>query len=227
MKRMNRIKEQFNDIANRYDEQRKMLIPCFNDFYSVASAIADANTRNPSILDLGAGTGLYSSFLLAKYPSATFTLIDVSDEMITMARSRFKTNPNFQYVIADFTEYDFKNTYDLIISSLSIHHLPDDKKIHTYETVYSLLNQNGIFVNADQVIGNSERVDKIYKAHWRESIENSGLSDADVTAAYSRISLDNMAPLQSQLKWLMKIGFADVDCVYKYYNFAVIHGKKQ
>ena len=30
---LNKIKEQFNYIAEKYDNQRKFFIPCFDDFY--------------------------------------------------------------------------------------------------------------------------------------------------------------------------------------------------
>jgi tRNA (cmo5U34)-methyltransferase len=36
---------------------------------------------------------------------------------------------------------------------------------------------------------------------------------------------DKTAPLEEQLRWLREAGFADVDCFYQYYNFAVYGGK--
>ena len=30
---MDDVKEQFGNVAQKYDSQRKYLIPCFNDFY--------------------------------------------------------------------------------------------------------------------------------------------------------------------------------------------------
>ncbi len=45
-------------------------------------------------------------------------------------------------------------------------------------------------------------------------------------ASYERTKLDKMATLDQQLSWLTEIGFADVDCMYKYYNFVVMFARK-
>lgn len=42
----------------------------------------------PTILDLGAGTGLYSSLILAKYSKAHITLIDLSEGMLEIAKDQ-------------------------------------------------------------------------------------------------------------------------------------------
>jgi tRNA (cmo5U34)-methyltransferase len=34
----------------------------------------------PTVLDVGSGTGLFSSFILEKYPEANITLIDISEK---------------------------------------------------------------------------------------------------------------------------------------------------
>ncbi len=77
------VKEKFDDYARQYaarqyDAQRRMLIPCFNDFYSIAVSLAETDKQNPAILDVGAGTGLLSSMVLQKFPVARLTLIDIS-----------------------------------------------------------------------------------------------------------------------------------------------------
>lgn len=68
------IQNKFNDISQKYDSQRKKLIPCFEDFYSISTAIAETDLDNPKILDLGAGTGIFSEYILKKYPKASLTL---------------------------------------------------------------------------------------------------------------------------------------------------------
>ena len=114
------VKVKFNENASQYDGQRRKLIPCFDDFYSIAISISEANINNPNILDIGAGTGLLSSFILEKFPDANVTLIDLSEKMLDVAKERFKANPNITCIIDDYTKYKFDKKYDVIISSLSI-----------------------------------------------------------------------------------------------------------
>ena len=222
----NDVKLKFNENAGQYDSQRKKLIPCFDDFYSIATSIAETTTNNPSILDIGAGTGLLSSFILDKFPKANLTLIDISEKMLDVAKARFKDNPNVRFIIDDYTNYKFDIKYDVVISSLSIHHLSGDEKKQLYHNIYSSLNKDGVFINADQVLGESPFIESLYKRDWRYKVENSCLSREEILSAYERAKLDKMSTLADQINWLQDSGFLDVDCVYKYFNFVVLFGRK-
>jgi len=222
----NDVKVKFNENASQYDSQRKKLIPCFDDFYSIATSIAKTNINNPNILDIGAGTGLLSFFILDKFPNANVTLIDISEKMLDVAKERFKANPNVTYIIHDYTKYKFDKKYDVIISSLSIHHLTEVEKKRLYYDIYSSLNKDGVFINADQVLGETPFIESLYKKDWKYKVENSGLPKEEILSAYERAKLDKMSTLEDQTNWLKDIGFLDVNCVYKYYNFVVLFGRK-
>ena len=58
------IQEQFNLVANSYDENRKKFISCFDDYYiSSTDFIARTLKYEPKLIyDLGFGTGLLPSF---------------------------------------------------------------------------------------------------------------------------------------------------------------------
>jgi tRNA (cmo5U34)-methyltransferase len=220
------IKEQFNQNAPSYDDQRKMLIPCFDDFYSIPTSLIETKKEDPSVLDIGAGTGLFSSFIKEKYPKATISLIDLSDKMMDVSKERFSNYNDIRYIIADYSEYIFEEKFDIIISSLSIHHLSDEEKRKLYKKIYLSLNQEGIFINADQVLGHTPFIENLYKDDWKSKIEISGLTRKEINDAYERTKLDKMATLSDQINWLNESGFQDVDCIYKYFNFVVLFARK-
>ncbi|MNZ81862.1 hypothetical protein D3C78_1005430 [compost metagenome] len=83
-----------------------------------------------------------------------------------------------------------------------------------------------MFVNADQVLGPTPFLESLYIKDWKQRIESSDLSLEEIKAAYERIKLDKMGTLEFQMSALKSIGFLDVDCVYKNYNFVVLYGKK-
>lgn len=112
------------------------------------------------------------------------------------------------------------------MSSLSIHHLSDEEKRKLYVNIFSLLNENGIFINADQVKGHTPWIEHLYKNDWKKKVELSELTKQVIEAAYERTKLDRMATLEDQLEWLKESGFEDVDCVYKYFNFVIFFGRK-
>lgn len=220
------IKEQFDNISEKYDMQRRQLLPCFDDFYSLPLTVLDFKGDTPNILDIGSGTGLFSSIVLQKYPKAKFTLIDLSDKMLEVAKERFKDNMNCQYIVADYTKYHFDEKFDIIISALSIHHLSAIEKENLYRKCYDMLNDDGIFINADQVLSTSLEIEKMFSSVWREMVEQSGLSQEEIQKAYERVSFDRPSTLANQLKWLNNAGFRNADVLYKYYHFCVLYARK-
>ncbi len=220
------LKEKFGQGAEEYDRQRKHVIPRLDDLYEILADLAIINIQNPRILDLGAGTGLLTSYIHVRYPQGLFTLLDISEEMLMIARDRFKNVPNFNYVIADYMNYYFKDSFDLIVSSLSIHHLEHQDKQVLYQKIYDLLNPEGVFLNADQVLGPSPANEEEYQRNWMEKIHVGSLSESEKKMILDRMQLDNPATLRDNLKWLKNIGYRDVDVYYKYYNFCIFYGKK-
>jgi tRNA (cmo5U34)-methyltransferase len=220
------LKEKFSYGAEEYDQQRKHVIPCLDDLYEIASDLSILETETPNILDLGAGTGLLSSHIFRKYPKAHFTLLDISEEMLKVAKERFKDSSQFNYVVANYLEHDFGEKYDLIVSSLSIHHLNHHDKKFLYCKIYKYLNPLGTFLNIDQVLGPSDLNEEHYQKNWLEKIDRSQLSNEEREIIFDRMKLDNPALLDENISWLRDCGFKHVNVYYKYYNFCIFYGNK-
>ena len=80
------IQQAFNAAAADYDKLRRILIPCFDDFYGTAVEVIQSDrprgTAPLKVLDLGAGTGIYSGMVQAVFPNAEITLLDLAEEML-------------------------------------------------------------------------------------------------------------------------------------------------
>ncbi len=222
------LKEQFDSIARDYDRQRRQLIPCFDDYYGLALETLPYPENAPiRVLDIGCGTGLFSALILTRYPNAELTLIDLSDQMLGMARQRFAGHANIRYILGDYTRHDWQgDNFDLVISALSIHHLPAQNKAALYKTVYTLLPPGGIFINTDQALSPSPAIETMHSNLWRQSVEQSGLPPDQIAKAYERVLCDNPSTMEEQLQWLREAGFPHADCIYKYYHFTVFYARK-
>ncbi|WP_028296020.1 class I SAM-dependent methyltransferase [Olivibacter sitiensis] len=224
---MDEIRRRFSEISQKYDQQRAYLIPCYNDFYSIALPLLKERKAGESLLDIGAGTGLFSYHIYQANPKLRFTLLDISPEMLEVAKERFAGLGNFQYLETDYSNKKLPGKYDIIVSALSIHHLENDEKAKLYERIYEALNPDGLFINADQVKGRTDALDNFYKESWKKAVIESGLDQEAIRNAFKRTELDRFAPLTWQLNELQKVGFTEVDCIYRYHNFVVMIGMKK
>lgn len=224
------IKEGFDAVSAVYDRQRRQLIPGFDDFYGWAAEMVRIPGGKPRILDLGAGTGLLTSFIAQKYPDGHFTLVDLSEKMLAVAQERFAAagiSRNCEYISSDFIDYPFgDDTFDAVVSALSIHHLTDGDKERLYRKCYHMLRPGGVFVNADQVQAPFPAIENHLQQVFRDKIERSGLTAEEIAQAYERTSFDKPATLARQLDWLREAGFTETDCVYKNGHFAVMYARK-
>lgn len=218
-------KRLFDATAASYDQTRRQLVPCFDAFYGTAiNLIPFATDATLRVLDLGAGTGLFSALVAAAFPRARFTLLDVSDEMLVRARERFAGDARFAFRAADLATADLAEVFDVAISALAIHHLADAAKAALFRRVYDRLSSGGAFIHAEQVMGAQPASETRNRAAWQRQARAKGATDGDLAMAVERMRADRPATLEDQLRWLREAGFRDVDCYFKDHMFAVFAG---
>jgi len=223
-----KIKTLFDSAAQSYDRARRQLVPSFDDFYGTALSLIpferDAAFR---VLDLGAGTGLLSALISETFPLAHFTLVDLSEAMLDRARQRFVSDPaRFHFRAFDLAEGRLSGQYEAVVSALAIHHVNDEAKQRLFRSIYDVLCDEGVFINADQVLGATAEIDEQYKAAWLRQVREQGAGEGDLAAALERMKEDEMSTLGSQMSTLEDIGFRMVDCWYKNHGFVVYAGRK-
>jgi len=120
---------------------------------------------NKSGLDLGCGDGVLS-FLLWKN-GARMTGIDKSDIAIQYARekhSKYKTDCEF--IVSNACEQSGENSYDFIVCSDVIEHVPDP--IGLLKEIRKLLRPNGVAVISTPVRFTQSPLDTMHVVEWFE-----------------------------------------------------------
>jgi tRNA (cmo5U34)-methyltransferase len=225
---MGQLSALFDAVAGSYDESRRRLVPCFDDFYRTAVQVASpalAAVRAPRMLDLGAGTGLLSLLVSAAVPGVRVTLVDAAAGMLGVAAEQLTSRDvPHELVVADLREPLPTGPYHAVVSALAIHHLDDHEKVDLYRRIRGVLADGGVFVNAEQVAGPTPALDQRYDEVWVASASALGATGQELAAARERMAFDRPAPVAAQCDWLREAGFTDVDCYYKSWRFAVFGG---
>ncbi|MFN8434781.1 MAG: class I SAM-dependent methyltransferase [Anaerolineales bacterium] len=213
--------------AAEYDVSRRRLIPCYDLFYGTAVELAcrTVKEKNPSILDIGAGTGLLSEHMLERFPTAKITLLDESSEMLAKAQIRLGQYKPKVFVQTMTSALPSEN-FHAVISSLAIHHLSDKDKRDLFKRIFDILEPGGIFINAEQILGETPWQQSLFEESHLDGARALGSSEEEIQAAVDRMSYDKCSPLQEQISWLKEIGFENAASFFHSFRFAVYAGWK-
>lgn len=225
--RTERIKNHFEEEAQEFDTIIKKLIPKYCEMVDVLTgAIPFSNAARFSMIDLGCGTGTVSKAVKDIFPNVDVTCIDIAEKMLEIAKD--KIGGDVVCIQGDFATFEFPKKYDLVVSSLALHHLEDDvAKLDFYKKIYAALNDNGVFINIDVVLASDDFLQGLYMKKWKEFMLKS-VSQEEIENKWlvNYHAEDRPTSLINHLDMLRECGFAGVDVIYKYFNYAVYTGKK-
>lgn len=208
------IGELFDKVAVGYDERLRRTVPCYEELYgAVLGLIPVGHGENLRVLDLGSGTGILAAMVGETFPGAGITLVDLSQEMMNLARKRFADEPDGRYTfhIMDYVNEDLPGRYDAVVSALSLHHVEDEDKRKVFGKVYDSLEEGGVFINADQY-------------HRAQTNTEAGHHGAHHTHHNPKT---HESPVEEQLDWMREAGFVSVERTYENGRFVVCAGWKE
>ena len=210
--------EQFYDqMAGDYDDAILRCVPRYFEMHEAILAYVPAALRPKRILELGSGSGHLTRRILKTYPEARVYAVDVSREMIVECR-RTTGDDALGFVRMDFHELCFSpRVFDLVVSSISIHHIDHKAKRKLFREVHDCLRPGGVLAYSDQFAGDD---DEIYARHiraWKEESARLGASNAEWrTWMQHQDDHDHHASLRDQLRCLEEAGFGTTACVWRY-----------
>ena len=188
-----------------------------------------------TFVDLGAGTGAASRVLLERYPRARAILADFSPKMMEEGeRELAPYSGRYAYVEFDLARGGewppgIPATVEAVISSLSVHHLPDDRKQQLFSEILAHLAADGWYLNYDPVAAGDPAVGEA----WERANDR-----LDPEAAHKRahrtpeeqMRYENhvryMIPLDRQIGFLRAAGFEAVDVYWKRLDYVLYGGRR-
>jgi SAM-dependent methyltransferase len=166
------------------------------------------------ILDLGTGDGRLLALVRRQHPDTEAVAVDFSPAMLEAVRQRFAGDAHV--TVADHnldSPLPVLGKFDAVISSFAIHHLVHERKQALYLEIFRLLNAGGVFCNLEHVASPTQQLHGEFLRRIGFTVETEDPSN-------------KLLDVETQLGWLREIGFADVDCQWKWRELALLTGTR-
>lgn len=183
-------------------------------------------------VDLGAGTGAAARTVLDRYPRATAVLADYSPQMMGEGRKALAAyEGRYRYVELDLASgrwpAELGKGLPAVISSLCVHHLPDERKRALFGEIFDRLLPGGWYLNYDPVRAD----DPMVEAAWTragDAFDPEAAAKRAHRTPEEQARWDNhvrhIVALEPQLAFLREVGFVAVDAYWKELDHAIFGG---
>ena len=177
------------------------------------------------IVDLGCSRGEAMAGLIDKFGAQNrFIGVDVSEPMLAVCRERF--DKLIKMGIVSIKNLDLRNTYPKVNSSvtlcvLTLQFTPIEYRLNILNNIYQYLVPNGALILVEKVIGASALLDTSMVKIYYDLKRHNGYSNEQIER--KRLSLEGvLVPVTARWneEMLVMTGFRQVDCFWRWMNFA-------
>lgn len=226
---MSDLVDRFDDIADDYDAFTDR-IPRYDVMTETIREVLDlwADGSTPeAVCELGCGTGRLAHWIVKRFEPDRYLGVDGSGDMLRRARSRLdeltgETRLEWQQLL--FKEWRPEDTYDWVLSSLSVHHLEDPEKRKLLERIDGALRPGGHVLLCDLVRRPDDLLDFYREIRRRRTLRMGYTEEAFEQRWEMHVQNDVPADWRDVLEWFEQLGWTGVDCVWKDMNRAIVIG---
>ncbi|MES4888844.1 class I SAM-dependent methyltransferase [Streptomyces sp. NPDC096012] len=161
-----------------WDRQQEWYMPDREDRFRIMLDMVEALVGTaPRVLDLACGTGSISARLLARFPQATSTGVDLDPALLAIARGTFEGDDRVSFVTADLKDPGWPaklpyDSYDAVLTATALHWLHSEPLTALYGQVAELVRAGGVFMNADHMIDETTpRINEAERAQRRARMD--------------------------------------------------------
>jgi len=174
--------EHYLNRVTHYDENLFRILPQAELFFS--TCLSFIPHHRIAIMELGSGTGYFTTFMLGQNPDYQITCIDKSPEMLEMAR-RKKELSGCTFIEGDITTGLPEGTFDGVVTTLTLHHIPDNSREKLIREIYQKLNPEGCFICGDVFKPEQDWIESIYRSRWKNHMRETGMPEDQIRETVS------------------------------------------
>lgn len=194
----------------KYDRDIANAIPFHKEVHArIALLLGQRYKRSAAVrvLDLGVGTGITSAFVRQVLPQCRLDVVDFSKRMLDHCRRKLG-GERVRYRLGDYSQLTFKDAYDMVVSVVGVHHQTDAGKRKLFKKIFRLLKPGGVFIFGDLVTYKDEDAAAYNQAlHFHHLVQCASDKKALAEWAHHHLFLNDLAPIEAQVRWLKEAGF--------------------
>lgn len=218
------VTEVFDDMLERSIPQYEVMRRAVTD-----AAVMFAQ-KGTTILDLGCSRGEALWQVATSLPSFApyhFVGVEVSEPMRRAAEDRFGTGkPNHEGPVAVILGNDLREGLpwldcSVIMSVLTLMFVPIEHRQRVLHDVHAKLRAGGAFIMVEKVLGSSHPINDYMTRTYHGLKEENGYSGREIerkALALEGVLVPVTARWNEEL--LAQAGFKEVDCIWRWMNFA-------
>jgi len=213
------------NVTQAFDDMLRRSIPQYDEMRQACGDLAVAFARpGTEVLDLGCSRGGAIQDLLPLLPACVFTGLEISAPMLQACRAKFSREIDGGKV--RIIQWDLRKELpparaSVVLSVLTLQFVPIEYRQAVVSAAAGALADGGAFILVEKVLGGSAEVnaEMVRLYHTRKMTQ--GYSPGDVER--KRLSLEGvLVPITADWneQMLRRAGFAQVDCFWRWMNFA-------
>jgi cyclopropane fatty-acyl-phospholipid synthase-like methyltransferase len=159
----------------RWDKMQERYIAKRSERFEIMIHLVRETQKNILyMLDLGCGTGSIMLEMLKAFPQAEVFGVDFDSTLLPLARKRLERFRNRAHIIFDDLR---KSTWlktipkpiDAVVSATALHWMKPDELTKLYGQLAKILRPGGIFLNADHVGSDNDKIQKSWQKHQKQT----------------------------------------------------------
>lgn len=217
---------QFDEgVTHVFDDMLERSIPQYQEMRRLVTDVASVYVqRNTDIVDLGCSRGEALAPLMSRYGAHNrYVGIEVAKPMLEAVRSRFSAWPESVVRILDL---DLRRDYPAVEASvtlcvLTLMFTPINYRQRIVRSMFTSTRPGGAVILVEKLLGSSAGTDTLMVDRYHRMKAEHGYSQEEIER--KRLALEGVqVPVTA--RWnedlLHAAGFAEVECFWRWMNFA-------
>lgn len=215
-------------VASVFEDMLERSIPAYTDMRRLTFEIGTQYVRqNTDVVDLGASWGTAVEPFVKRYGAHNrFVLVEVSPPMLEALHERFGAYEKSMPPVVDIRDTDLRKDFppvraSLILSILTLQFTPIEYRPYILRRAFEHMREGAALILVEKILGSTAGLDNAFVDVYYDLKRRNGYSQDMIDR--KRASLEGvLVPVTARMneEFLRSAGFHEVDCFWRWANFA-------